>query len=447
MLLSAGCRKEFLSQKPSSNLLIPNSLATLQELLDNTQVMNMSPALGEVSADNYFLPDNSWVNLDARDHNAYVWAADIFAGQGQDPDWDVPYQQVFYANTVLHALADIQPDSSNFLQWKMLKGWALFSRAFAFYNIAQLFAEPYRYDSLPAADDPGIPVRLSPDINDKTSRATIKASYDQILNDLYGAEALLPASIPVNNLNRPSQLAARALLARVYLSIRNYASAAASADSVLGRYSSLLDFDSVAAGATFPFADNMPEVLWQSNFPPTGNFLEAFVCSTCLVDTGLIKSYSPGDLRPTVLFHHRGADSFGLKGSYSGRVFPFSGLATDELYLIRAECRGRLGDSAGALADLNALLVHRFQPGTFNPYSDLGGARLLDIILAERRKELPFRGLRWSDLRRLNQEGRNITLTREINGQTFVLPPGSDLYTLPIPPDVIQFSGIRQNPR
>jgi hypothetical protein len=47
----------------------------------------------------------------------------------------------------------------------------------------------------------------------------------------------------------------------------------------------------------------------------------------------------------------------------------------------------------------------------------------------------------------LNKEGWGITLTRMLNGMPYTLPPGSKLYTLPIPPDVINFSGIMQNPR
>src|SRR5579872_2408718 len=191
---AGGCRKAFLAQRPSSNLLIPNSLSVLQELLDNERVMNVSPALGEVSADNYFLTSNTWTSLDTKDYNAYVWAADLYQGQGSVPDWDLPYQQVFYANTVLQGLAQIRPDSTEVAEWNKLEGWALFSRAFAFFNIAELFAKPY--DSATAGMDPGIPIRLSPDINEKTTRATMQSTYDQILDDLHRAAAFLPVTVP-----------------------------------------------------------------------------------------------------------------------------------------------------------------------------------------------------------------------------------------------------------
>jgi hypothetical protein len=446
-LAAVACRKAFLAQKPSTNLLVPNSLNVLQELLDNTQVMNISPALGELSADNYYLLYPTWVKLDTKEYNAYIWAPDLYDGQGLVTDWDIPYQQVFYANTVLQGLAGIQPDSTDQSEWNMLEGWALFSRAFAFYNITQLFAEPY--DSSTPAADLGIPIRLSPDINTKTTRSSMQASYAQILSDLNLAEGFLPAAIQVSNLNRPCKLAAQALFARIYLSVGDYVDAGKYADSVLKAYPNLLDYNTPGIGGPIPFPENMHEVLYQSNLPQpgNGNILEGLICGGCIVDTNLIASYDSNDLRRSVYYFQEAPDTFTLTGGYSGSIFPFTGLATDELYLIRAECNARAGQTTNALNDLDSLLTHRWKTGTFTPYPIVNAAVALDTILAERRKELTFRGLRWSDLRRLNQEGWNITLTRNINGQIYSLPPSSKLYTLPIPPDVIQFSQIQQNPR
>ncbi len=440
----AGCRKAFLAQKPSTNLLIPNSLTVLQELLDNELVMNVTPALGEISADNYYLPYSTWTALDIKEYNAYIWAPDLYEGQGLVSDWDFPYQQVFYANTVLQSLGGIQPDSTDQAQWNMIKGWALFCRAYAFFNIAELFAPPY--DSVSAATDLGIPIRLSPDINAKTTRSSLQVSYAQILTDLQEAEALLPTVIPAKNLNRPSRLAALALFARIYLSVEDYKDAGLYADSVLQGYSFLLDYNSVPPGI-IPIGDTMAEILYQSNLPQpgNGNLLEGVICN-CNIDSTLLASYAPNDLRPSVYYLQEGSN-YTLNGSYSGSIFPFTGLATDELYLIRAECSARAGDTAGALHDLNFLLTHRWVTGTYAPYPIQSAAEALDTILVERRKELVFRGIRWSDLRRLNREGWNITLNRYLNGVMYTLPPKSQLYTLPIPPDVINFTGIQQNPR
>ena len=99
------------------------------------------------------------------------------------------------------------------------------------------------------------------------------------------------------------------------------------------------------------------------------------------------------------------------------------------------------------MTDLNNLLFQRWKTGTFVPRSASSSSDALNQVLTERRKELIFRGTRWSDLRRLNKEGYNITLQRTIQGQTFTLAPNSPLYVLPIPPDVIAQTGIAQNPR
>jgi hypothetical protein len=448
--LSGGaCHKQaFLDKKPSTNLLVPATFTDFQELLDNTQVMGITPVLGEMSADNFYLNYLFWQSLDVREYNAYIWAPDLYEGQGLVPDWDIPYSQVFYANVVLEGLAKITPDSSSQVQWNTLEGEALFTRAFAFFNLAQLFAPPY--DSLTAASDPGIPLRDTADINVKSVRATVQQTYAHLLGDLRIAANLLPAAIPVNNLNRPSRLAAQALLARIYLSVGDYTDAGNYANSVLGAHPALVDYNTLDTGAIFPVSNNMPEILYQSNFLSGTDVLTGLIYTGCLVDTTLLAAYAPNDLRRPVYYKHLSgsANSYLLKGSYAGTVFPFSGLATDELYLIRAECSARAGVTLNALNDLDSLMSHRLLKGTFTAYSVPDAAAALDTILVERRKELAFRGIRWSDLRRLNKEGRNITLTRNLSGTIYTVMPNSNLYTLPIPPDVLSFNpGMKQNPR
>jgi hypothetical protein len=61
---------------------------------------------------------------------------------------------------------------------------------------------------------------------------------------------------------------------------------------------------------------------------------------------------------------------------------------------------------------------------------------------------LLFRGLRWTDLRRLQKDGYTPVLTRVLNGTAYTLQPGDNRYTWPIPPDVISFNpSMPQNPR
>ena len=445
-LAMGGCRKAFLSKLPSTDLVVPSSLSDFQALLDNDNVMSGTPILGELSADNFYLPYAFWQTLDIREQNAYIWAKDIYQGQGLVDDWDIPYKQVFYANVVLEGLSGITVNNTNRQQWQNEQGSALFLRAYAFYNLAQLFAPAY--DSLTAGTDPGIPLRLHSDITTPSARASVEDTYTRILSDLQQASTLLPAAVPEANRNRPSRPAALAMLARVYLSMRAYSQADLCADSCLQLYSTLIDYNTVSTQAYLPFTRLNPETIYQTSFLTYTKVLAALIYPSCIIDSNLYRSYAPNDLRGSIFYLVNPNGQPNMKAGYSGTVYPFSGLSTDEVYLVRAECAARLGDTARAMADLNTLLQNRWLHGTFTPISTASPALALDTILAERRKELAFRGLRWTDLRRLNKEGRNITLTHLLNGTNYQLAPNSLNYVLPIPPDVIGFNpNMPQNPR
>jgi hypothetical protein len=115
--------------------------------------------------------------------------------------------------------------------------------------------------------------------------------------------------------------------------------------------------------------------------------------------------------------------------------------------LIRAEAYARQNKTDLALADLNLLLSKRFKSGQFTPITNTDAKQALKLILMERRKELMFRTLRWSDLKRLNKEPDYAgNLTRKINGVVYELKPNGIRYTLQIDGDVIQISGMQQNP-
>src|SRR5882757_2050143 len=127
-VLVVSCHKDdFLGKSPNSSLLVPSTLTDFQSLLDNDQVMGFVPALGEISADNYFMDDDLWQTSGNRVQNAYIWKSDIFDGEGNDEDWSFPYQQVYYANVVLDGLEKLKTDNSNIVNWNSVKGQALFT--------------------------------------------------------------------------------------------------------------------------------------------------------------------------------------------------------------------------------------------------------------------------------------------------------------------------------
>lgn len=441
VFILVACDKGFLEAKPDKSLLVPKTLQDYQALLDNSlNLMNRTPYLGELAADNFFIAGNAFSTSQETVQNCYTWAERIYAGPSIS-DWDLPYKQIFYANVVLDGLKDYSKDEE---QARNIKGMALFYRAWALYQAAQLFAAPYNEND--AAVTPGIPVRTSSDVNLRSVRGTLEGTYKQILSDIHQAIPLLRLEQEV--VTRPSKVAAFAFMARVQLTMQNYEKARSYADSTLSLSNELLDYNHLDSAQAYP----MPRIYLTSTRNPEVLFLSVLVgnsylgsSNNTLVDTLLYNSYETHDLRKGLFFHTSGW----YRGSYIGmRSYQFSGLAVDEMYLIRAEAQTRLGNNVAARNDLNALLTKRFRSGHFIPINIADSETLLTLILLERRKELIARGIRWADLKRINQDKRFAkVLSRKINGKEYTLLPGDARYTFPIPDGEILASGIEQNKR
>jgi starch-binding outer membrane protein, SusD/RagB family len=290
-------KKEFLNERPKSDLFVPTTLEDFQALLDNDFVMGLTPVLGELSADNYYILQSSWQSLTTKEKNAYTWEKDTYDGEGKVIDWNIPYEQALSANVVLDGLKNVAITPDNRQKYNTVKGSALFIRAYAFYNLAQVFALPY--NSTTANTDLGIPLKLSPNIDEKIQRSTLEQTYTQILNDLLEAKTLLPDTIS-NTRIRPNKPAAFAQLARVYLSMRAYEKAGANADSSLQLYNTLIDYNTREGNTSRPFDPLNPETMFQSKFVET-NVLKG-ILGFGAVDSSLYKSYAPNDLRRTLFF-------------------------------------------------------------------------------------------------------------------------------------------------
>lgn len=440
-LTSCSKRDDLLNQKPALALVQPSSIKDYQSLLDNGLV-NIAPGLGEMSSDDYYLTFTTWNAIVAqKEKNSFIWAPDIYQGVGAVTDWNQPYQTVLQTNLVLEGASAIRPDQSNLSEWNNLVGSALFLRSFAFFNLVSTFS--LAYDSATASTDLGIPLKLDGNLNNTYQRSSVQQTYDQIIADVKTSVGLLPSMDFVTYRNRPSKVSAYSFLSRIYLSIRDYKNAGLYADSSLQLYNTLIDFNTISTTSGTPFTLLNNETTFQGT-TITSNLL---VAQSTLIDSTLFRSYSSNDLRKSIYFSTNTSGAAYRKSGYNAALLPFTGFATDEMYLNRAECFARAGNVTAALADLNTLLQKRWKTGTFTAVTATGPTDALNKILIERRKELIWRGLRWIDLRRLNKGGANISLARNLNGQLYSLPPNSPLYALPIPPDEIVLSGLVQNTR
>jgi tetratricopeptide (TPR) repeat protein len=433
-----SCKKS-LQEKPDSSLVIPKTAQEMASILDNSSVMNITPALAQISSDDYYLTSPA-IMLSLRNttsKNAYSWQPEIYQGEVRIPDWVNPYRTVFYANSILDILQ--QQDISKDTEKQVLKGWALFSRSYAFYSLLCIFANAY--DATTPVSDLGIPLKLSANIDEQVPRSSLKECYDRIINDLILASGLLQQDIIPTKRNRPSKVAAFALLARIYLSMRDYEQAGFYADKALTIYPRLTDYNTLLSSAT-AFTYQAEETIFFTMQETAYQDITTSVTSIA-VDSTVVKSYGPNDLRFNVYYNRTAA------GNYTMRLttFPFTGLANDEMYLIKAESLARRGLKDQALLILNELLRSRTKTGFFVPVTASDSDQVLEKILIERRKSLIWRSLRWTDLRRLNKEGKNIELKRKLGDLEFTLAPNSPLYVLPIPDDEIALSGITQNKR
>ncbi|MCQ6958279.1 RagB/SusD family nutrient uptake outer membrane protein [Mucilaginibacter aquariorum] len=445
--LFSACKKDWLNAKPDKALVVPKTIADYQALLDNTKgfanPMNIDLAsLSMVGDGDYYITDATYNSLGSGgEQSAYLWAPNdnFYAGQGSN-DWISSYGRILTTNVVLDGLGTIKPDQSNQAAYELAKGSALFFRTYDFYSLSQQLCKVYNAST--AKSDLGLPLRLSSNVNLSVARSTLQETYGQMINDLIQAAALLPVTATYPT--RPSKPAAFGLLARVYLSQENYAKALLYADSCLQINNALLDYNELSVTSPFPLSYFNKEVIFHTQL---GGYL-SFNPPNLIVDPGLYQSFEPNDLRQPIFFKTQ-AGIITIKTSYIGSAFqPFGGIATDEMYLIRAECYAREGQVNKALTDLNSLLKKRYKTGTFTGLTAADENEALAIILKERRKELCFRNLRWTDLRRLNRDSRfQVTLTRTINGKTYTLAPNSPRYVLPLDPIETTRGGLQQNER
>jgi len=440
----SGCSKEWTNHKYDQSQTVPDSVSDAQYLLNNSNIFDNGTSMGEIGAGDLYTTYANWqATYTNTERNCYIWAPDIYQGE-TGFDWDEAYQQIFTANVALELLASIS-HGANSSNWNNVEGEALFFRGAAFYDLSQLFCKAY--DSLSAGTDLGIPLRLKSDVKATSVRSTVKATYEEILADLTQSASLLSATIPAGPLKTlPSKAAAFGVLARVYLNMENYAKASLYADSCLKIQNYLLDYNTLDSTQQFPLAQFNDEVVFYREMGGGYALINSY--EYLLVDSSLYLSYSSDDLRHVIYFKPNSPyyTFYGGEASIDGNLF--GGIKTDEMFLIRAECNARAGNIAAAMSDLNTVIASRYRTGTFTPYSATGSADALQKVLTECRKELCFRDLRWSYLRRLNKDPDfAITLTHYLNGNTYTLPPNSDLYIMPIAQDELQISHIQQNTR
>lgn len=444
----SGCQK-FLDVVPKGKF-IPRYIKDYEELSANTSYSSNSNALLERLSDNmYFSDAKVSTTLTQSTTKAYQWKSEIYIETETDGGWDPMYNNIYNTNIIIAAVENMTDGTEQ--QRKEVLGDAFFNRAYAYWNLVNLYAKDY--DANTAATDLGVPLLTVADLEAKPTRATVAAVYDLILQDLLKAKDQLPDV--AKNVYRNNKAAAFALLARVYQSMDNYPEAKKYANMALQFNSALVDYNTYSfINPSLPYSGVTNRT---SNYYQHPEMLSYKITAFGTILTGL--SISPDflsvlgtkDLRYVFNF-----TNLEVNGKVTTEPYPLYlrfelnyNVAVPEMMLIVAEAEARAGQIGPALAQLNAIRKKRFKPADYVDLTAATADDALKLVIDERRRELFGKGLRWFDMRRLDSDPRfRRTYTRANTAVTYKIEPGSNVFVQQIPGKVMLLNpAILPNPR
>ena len=349
-------------------------------------------------------------------NNAYI-------GFGLYP---TPFKTIYTTNAILEGLTTINGVTPPVKT--QLMGEAYFVRAFVYFYLTNLYGD--------------VPLQLTTDyrITQNAKRKPIVEVYQQILLDLKAAEGLLNENYITTERIRPNKSAVQALLARVYLYLKDWANAEKYASLVLAKTDtySLVDLDAI-------FLKNSIEAIWQ--LMPTANTNSKdgslFILTTVpfyvsLNDDFVNNAFDLNDKRKLAWIRNFTNSTgtyyypFKYKIRSSSTVTEYSMvLRLAEQYLIRAEARINQEKIEEGIQDLNVLRTRSRSSTSYNTSSPLSPLSLalnkteaLSAVERERRVELFSEwGHRWLDLKRTNKANVVLSLLKPKWQSTDVLFP------------------------
>jgi tetratricopeptide (TPR) repeat protein len=436
-LLMLSCSKEFISIDPVSTVTTDAVYKTdkdFQDALTNTYAVFQSAYI------------DMWQFADLRADdtksglvsNLTASEMDKFITQGNAPiissAWRNFYIIISRANIIL---AKIEPtDAAVITNKDRYIGETKFLRALAYFNLVRLFG-----------DVPLVTKVLSIDESFKVPREKVSKIYDElIIPDLLDAEAKLPASYTGANIGRATKGAAKSLLGKVYLTLKDFTKAETKLQEVttlgynlLPKYNDLFDYmknehhseyifdieyeEGINEGSTFTTQFSL-------SFQGSGNLcnvlISAYGLPSSTVGSGgdqgcphdnLFNAYDPNDLRKGISvakgytyngvytpISPTGIGSFTLKymvGSVklNDSRANWKVLRYADVLLMYAEALNENGKTPEALVQLNKIRTRAGVP----LYSGLTKDDTREKIYLERRFEFYLEGHRWFDLLRTDR--------------------------------------------
>ncbi len=355
--------------------------------------------------------------------------------------WSLFYRIIYNVNGVINHIDDAASESES-LQ-KNLKAQALTLRAYAYFQLAQLFQQTYTGNE----NAPGVPVYTEASIDGKP-RSTMAEVFTLITSDLDEAVKLFEESgLPQRHISNPTQQVAMGIRARVALVMEDWpkaaemAAAARQGQTLMSVAQFSTGFDNYTRqnwmwGLEVNSEQSTTYASWFSHMDWTIGGYCGFGFSQKSYSLELYKQMDDEDVRKKLI------DASSVE---TGRLIPHKFAAggdkefnadlvmmrPEEMLLIEAEARARMNDEANAQALLKQLRDKRFE----NPVTiSASGQALLDEIWLERRIELWGEGFRGFDMKRLKQGvDRTNSNHNPVVARVMSLPAGSEKLVLQIP--------------
>lgn len=336
--------------------------------------------------------------------------------------WAAMYEVVNQANNIIAGVPNITDATQETLDFAL--GEAYFARGLAFFDLARLFGGvPNVYG------DFGIALPLQPSREPVLySRASLPDTWAQIESDLTQALDLLPEDgAPA----RATKAAARALLARYYLYVRDYAQASSLATQVIDDPNFVLIDNVVDIYKT----KNTAESIFELQFDATdGNSIRTWYIPGALGGRGDLAAHDEfyesipdnDDRKQLFAFDESSMFWYPTKHETPADADNLQIIRIAEMYLTRAEADFERG-AGDPLSDLNAV---RTRAG-LDPLESITS---IDDILDERKIELCFEGHRWFDLTRTGKALEvlsSVPRTNAPGAPATLTDPGRQVFPIP----------------
>ena len=403
-----SCKKDFLELNPPTSLVPAQALGTEADLLVALRGAYAGlrgvdffgrtvPILGDLMADNSYQHSLNTNRYTVYNNYTYNTTDGNVLGL-----WGTAYNVILRANNVINS-----PIAAN-ANVNQYKGEALAIRALSYFTLVRSFGRAYTDDASSLAV-PLITV-YNPDL--KPARNKVSEVYAQIIADLNQAYSLMSK---YTNSSQFSKYAAKALLAKVYLTMGDKANAKAAALDVIvnSGFTTLTTANHATYWANGAIRTDKLETLFEVSSDAVGNlafdalsylYSQAgnygdMVCNddfyNMFLDADVRKALYPQVKRPVGGANCISVNKYPvITGDYSDTKV----LRLSEMYLIVAEA-SLPADENAATTYVNVITANRGAAPIVST-----GTVLFEDIITERRKELAFEGDRYMDLQRLKRD-------------------------------------------